>query len=156
MKSSLLFSAIMAVSVIAFGQTKNDKTEKDAVDARFKEFIATENRGDSLAVRKMAWRSPDMLFIATGKADENGYVGWGIGDAMQHFEILYRLNINIKPEWDKEKISFLNKDVARIFVPVAISLPVRPVPNPFYLVTDWIKQGNEWKLATNIAIPVPH
>jgi len=97
-----------------------------------------------------------MLFIATGKADENGYVGWGTDEAMLHFEILYGVKININPDWDKEKISFLDKKVARIFVPVGISLPVRPVPTPFYLVTEWIKQGNEWKLASNVAFPVPH
>src|ERR1700742_1604154 len=150
MKSLLLFSAIIAASVTAFGQTKN---AKDAVDARFKELIAFENRGDSLAVRKMAWQSPDMLFIATGKADENGYVGWGTDEAMKHLEVLYSVNININPDWDKERISFLDKNVARVFVPVAISLPVRPVPTPFYLVAEWIKQGNEWKLASNVAFP---
>ena len=108
-----------------------------------------------MAVRKMVWQSSDVLFIATGKADENGYVGWGTDETMQHLEILYQLHINISPDWDKERISFLDKNVARVFVPVAISLPVRPVPTQFYLVAEWIKQGNEWKLASNVAFPVP-
>ena len=128
MKNSLFLLAIMALSVTIFGQTKIDK---DAVDARFKELIAFENRGDSLAVKKMAWQSPDMLFIATGKADENGYVGWGTDEAIKHFEVLFSVNINIDPDWDKERTSFLSKNVVRIFVPVGISLPVRPVPTSF-------------------------
>src|ERR1700744_6723567 len=133
MKNSLFLLAIMALSVTIFGQTKN---AKNAVDARFKELIAFENRGDSLAVKKMAWQSPDMLFIATGKADENGYVGWGTDEAIKHFEFLFSVNINIDPDWDKERTSFLSKNVVRIFVPVGISLPVRPVPTSFYLVTE--------------------
>ena len=117
MKSLLFLLSALVVSITVVGQNKNDK---DAVDARFKEFIATENRGDSLAIRKMVWQS------------------------------------SVSPDWDKERISFLGKNVARIFVPVAISLPVRPVPTPFFLVAELIKQGNEWKLASNVAFPVPH
>jgi len=50
MRSSVFLLSIMTASITAFSQSKNDK---DDVAARFKELIAFENRGDSLAVRKM-------------------------------------------------------------------------------------------------------
>src|ERR1700754_2515098 len=110
MKYIITFLAMMAISVSVFSQSKNYERDETAVAAKFKELITIENQGDSLAVRKMVWQGPDLLFIATGKADVNGYVGSGTNDAMRHLELLYGAHINISPDWNQQKISFLSKD----------------------------------------------
>ncbi|HTI94138.1 MAG TPA: hypothetical protein VL727_26265 [Puia sp.] len=156
MKNLLIFLEIIAATVNCFGQTKNYGRAETAVMAGFKKFIEVENQGDSLAVRKMVWNSRDLLFIATGKADANGYVGFGTENVMRHFELLYQLHIHIDPDWDQVRVAFLSKDVARLFVPAGLSFPNRPTPNAFYLVTEWVRRRNEWMLASNVAFPVPH
>jgi hypothetical protein len=30
-----------------------------------------------------------------------------------------------------------------------------PVPKPFLMIVMWVKEGQEWKMATDIAIPIP-
>ena len=128
----------------------------DSVRDRFRQFIDAENARDSVAVRKMLWDSPDMVFAPMGKRDSAVYTGyWGTDNAMTHFNFLYRLGIHLEPDYQNERVVLLDKDVAEIFVPAKLSFPDR-APLPFLVMAYWVRSKGEWKLSTDIAVPVTH
>jgi hypothetical protein len=125
-----------------------------SLHAAFQNFIDAENRKDTAAVRKMLWDSPDMVFAPFGKRDSSDYLGfWGTQNAMSHFNKLYALGIHLQPDYQKERIAFLSKNVAELFIPAKISFPDR-APFSFLVITYWTKIGRDWRLASDIAIPL--
>lgn len=52
----------------------------------------------------------------------------------------------------------LTKEVAESYVPATITVSYAGqdgTPKPFLLILDWIKIGKDWKVASEIILPVP-
>jgi hypothetical protein len=48
--------------------------------------------------------------------------------------------------------------VAETYAPVLITVAYAgqtPVPKPFLMIVDWIRTPAGWKMATDIALPIP-
>jgi hypothetical protein len=132
----------------------------DRLKGLYKQLIDAENRHELAAVRPLLWNSPSTLFVAkTATASEGNWAGfWGTEVVMQHFQDLYQGPFRIDPDYSKEKIVGLTSDVAEIYVPVRITVAYAgqtPVPKPFLMILDWIKTPAGWKMATDIALPIP-
>jgi len=151
MKFILFAFLFLALSFTSRAQSP--RSEK-SIHAAFKDFIEAENRKDTIAVKKIVWESPDMVFAPFGKRDSSDYLGyWGTENAMSHFSRLYALGIHLEPDYQKERIAFLSGDVAEVFTPAKISFPDR-APFSFLVITYWIKIKGNWQLASDIAIPL--
>ena len=77
---------------------------------------------------------------------------------MQHFHDLYQGPFRIDPDYAQEKTVGLTRDVAETYVRVKITVAYggqQPVPKPFLMILEWIRTPAGWKLATDIAIPIP-
>ena len=77
---------------------------------------------------------------------------------MQHFHDLYQQTFRIDPDYSKEKVVGLAIDVAETYVPVKITVAYAgqtPVPKPFLMILDWVRTPIGWKMATDIALPIP-
>src|SRR5215472_2364466 len=64
----------------------------------------------------------------------------------------------IEPDYDKEKIVALSHDVAETYVPVNITVAYAgqtPVPKPFLTILEWVRTQQGWRMATDIALPIP-
>jgi hypothetical protein len=123
-------------------------------------LIDAENRHDLRAVRPLVWASPSTLFVAKTKtAAEGNWAGfWGIDVVMQHFHDLYQGPFRIDPDYAREKVVGLTSDVAETYVPVRITVSYAgqtPVPKPFLMILEWIRTLEGWKMATDIALPIP-
>jgi hypothetical protein len=153
----LLFPLFSIFSLSAHAQVN----DADGLKTLYGQLIDAENAHDVDGVRKILWDSPAALFVAKTKTPaEGGWAGfWGTDVVMQHFhDILTGSTFHIEPDYSAEKTVFLKPDVAETYVPVKISVSYAgqtPIPKPFLMIVMWVKNAGEWKMSTDIAIPIP-
>ncbi len=127
----------------------------------YKQLIDAENRHDIAAVRSLVWVSPNTLFVAkTATAAEGNWAGfWGTEVVLKHLDDLYKAGpFKIEPDYDKEIVVALSRDVAETYVPVNITVAYggqTPVPKPFLMILEWVRTPQGWRMATDIALPIP-
>jgi hypothetical protein len=62
------------------------------------------------------------------------------------------------PDYSREKVVQLSPNVAQTYVPLQISVGYAGqsgTPKPFLMIVEWVKDHGEWKMATDIALPIP-
>jgi len=127
----------------------------------YRGLIDAENRHDIAAVRRFVWSSPNALFVAkTATAAEGNWAGfWGTEVVLAHLDELYNAGpFRIDPDYAKEKVVALSADVAETYVPVNITVAYAgqtPIPKPFLMILEWVRTPNGWRMATDIALPIP-
>jgi hypothetical protein len=135
---------------------------QDSVSIRdlYKTLIDKENHHDLHAVSDLLWDSPSTLFVAkTATQAEDGWAGfWSKDTVALHFGKLFKGAFRIDPDYASEKIVALSKDVAQTYVPVQITVGYAgqtPVPKPFLMILEWVRTPDGWRMATDIALPIP-
>ncbi len=133
---------------------------KQELRTLYKRLIDAENAHDIAAVSRFIWNSPSALFVAKTKtAAEGNWAGfWGKDAVVAHLGELYQGTFVMVPDYSREKIVQLSREVAETYVPLQISVAYagQPgTPKPFLMIVEWIKVGGEWKMATDIALPIP-
>jgi hypothetical protein len=157
---SIIFaSAVLAVSVTAQSAELNTATLTEISD-RYQALIEAENRHDLAAVRQMVWQSPDTLFVAKTSTPEQGnWAGfWGADVVMQHFAELYAGTFVMAPHYDRVKTVGLTADVAETYAPLDISVSYAgqtATPKPLLMIVNWVRTPDGWKIATDVALPIP-
>jgi len=126
----------------------------------YKQLIDAENRHDLDAVKPLLWKSPSMLFVAkTATPAEGNWAGfWGTDVVLQHFHDLYQGTFLMSPDYSKEKVVGLSADVAETYAPLQITVAYAgqtPVPKPFLMIVEWVRTPAGWRMATDIALPIP-
>jgi hypothetical protein len=135
--------------------------EFNELRALYRRLIEAENRHDIAAVSQVVWISRDALFVAkTATAAEGNWAGfWGTEVVLQHLDDLYKAGpFRIEPDYEKEKVVALSHDVAETYVPVNITVAYAgqtPVPKPFLMILVWVRTSEGWRMATDIALPIP-
>jgi hypothetical protein len=148
------------VSRLASADTLSTAT-LDTVRGLYRQLIEAEDRHDIAAVRRMAWQSPSMLFVAkTATPAEGNWAGfWGTDVAVAHIKALFDAgNFHIDPDYAAERDVGLSTDVVETCVPVKISVAYAgqtPVPKPFLMILEWVRSPDGWRMATDIALPIP-
>ena len=64
----------------------------------------------------------------------------------------------MQPDYSREKVVAIEPDVAEVYVPLNISVSYagQPgTPQPFLMIVTWVKRQGQWKMATDIAVPIP-
>jgi hypothetical protein len=131
------------------------------ISGLYRKLIEAENRHDLGEVRNMVWDSPSALFVAkTATPAEGNWAGfWGTEVVVAHLGDLYRAGpFRIDPDYGKERVAGLNRDVAETYAPVMITVAYAgqtPVPKPFLMILDWVRTPAGWRMATDIALPIP-
>jgi hypothetical protein len=157
--AAMLLAAGSFVGATAQADVRNGDTIKE-INSLYRALIDAENRHDLVAVRTMAWQSPDMLFVAkTATPAEGNWAGfWSTEVVLQHFHDLYQGVFVMQPDYSRVKTVSLTKDVAETYAPLSISVGYAgqtPVPKPFLMIVTWIRTTAGWKMATDIALPIP-
>jgi len=137
----------------------NPKTLRE-VQALYKRLIDAEDVKNLNTVREIVWNSPSALFVAkTATAAEGNWAGfWGYEVVVQHIHDISEGPFRIDPDYARVKTVGLTKDVAETYAPVHITVAYAgqtPVPKPFLMIVDWIRTPDGWKMATDIALPIP-
>jgi hypothetical protein len=137
-----------------------DAETLNEVQALYKRLVDAEDVKDLDTVREMVWKSPSALFVAkTATAAEGNWAGfWGDQVVVQHIHDISQGPFRIEPDYARVKTVGLTHDVAETYAPVHITVGYAgqtPVPKPFLMIVDWIRSPSGWKMATDIALPIP-
>jgi len=163
----ILLPAIVA-SVFASGGSSAIASEPEAISVAteqelrliYKRLIDAENAHDIAAVRAFVWNSPSALFVAKTKTPAEGnWAGfWGADAVVDHINELYQGTFVMTPDYSREKVVQLSPNVAQTYVHLQISVGYAGqsgTPKPFLMIVEWVKDHGEWKMATDIALPIP-
>ncbi len=102
-----------------------------------------------------------MLFVAKTATPAEGSWGgfWGTDVVLHHMKALFDAGpFHIDPDYSAERVVLLSPDVAESYVPVKITVAYAgqtPVPKPFLMIVTWLRTPEGWKMATDIALPIP-
>jgi hypothetical protein len=153
---------VVATSSVGAGAPANarDGDVIKQINTLYRTLIDAENRHDLTTVRTMVWQSPDMLFVAkTATPAEGNWAGfWGTEVVLRHFRDLYQGVFVMQTDYSRVKTVRLTKDVAETYAPLSISVGYAgqsPAPKPFLMIVTWIRTTAGWKMATDIALPIP-
>jgi SnoaL-like domain len=150
-----------AVAASSVGSDPLDQASREGVRALFKQLIDAENRHDLNAVRPLVWVSPNALFVAkTATPAEGNWAGfWGTEVVLSHLRELYDAgSFHIEPDYERVKVVGIAPDVAETYAPVKITVAYAgqtPVPKPFLMILNWVRTPEGWRMATDVALPIP-
>jgi hypothetical protein len=169
MRKRALPLVVPLVSALAFAKANGaadharliDDNTQGEIRQLYRDLIAAENQHDIDAVRQLLWVSQDALFVAkTATAAEVNWAGfWGTETVLQHLDELYKAGpFRIDPDFEKEKIVALSRDVVQTYAPVNITVAYAgqiAEPKPFLMILEWVRTPQGWRMATDIALPIP-
>jgi hypothetical protein len=161
MLSALAVMVSPAVAASSTDADPRDQAARDAVRALYKQLIDAENRHDLAAVRPLVWMSPNALFVAqTATPAEGNWAGfWGTEVVLTHLGELYGAGpFRIDLDYERVKVVGIAPDVAETYAPVKITVAYAgqtPTPKPFLMILNWVRTPDGWRMATDIALPIP-
>jgi hypothetical protein len=166
---SELLAGVVALTVSAGSLAAAPVSYRDPVDAqsldkirtKFSELIHLANRHDFKALHEMFWQSPSALLVAKSAIPSEGnWAGFWGNEAIDQklHDIGTSGPVVLEPGYSKVKVVGLTPDVAQSYAPVNITVSYAGQdgkPKPFLVLINWIKVGKEWKVASEILLPVP-
>jgi hypothetical protein len=169
MKKSVLAAALtlpLLSGGSAFAAPDADKAPLDSqtlstIGSRFSTLMELANRHDLKAISKMFWQSPSVLLVAKSAVPSEGnWAGfWGNAAVNQKLrDIATSGPVVLTPDLARLKVVGLTPDVAQSYAPVTITVSYAGqdgTPKPFLMILNWVRVSDEWKIASEIILPVP-
>ncbi len=157
----MVFAAGSATAAPAAYQDPLNAETLHAIGSRFTDLMALANRHDLKAIHAMFWQSPSALLVAKSATPSEGNWAafWG-NDAVDQklHDIAASGPVVLTPDLARLKVVGLTPEVAESYAPVTITVSYAGqdgTPKPFLLIVDWIKVSDDWKIASEIILPVP-
>ncbi len=166
----MVFAAALVLATAATGSVAAPAAaNKDQLDAsnpgnvrsRFGKLMELANKHDLKALHEMFWQSSSALLVAKSAVPSEGnWAGvWGNEAIDQKLhDIAASGPAILKPDFPKLEVVGLTKNVAESYVPATITVSYAGqdgTSRPFLLILTWMKVGKEWKVASEIILPVP-
>jgi hypothetical protein len=133
----------------------------NTIKSRFSELMELANRHDLKALHEMFWQSPSTLLVAKNAIPSEGnWAGfWGNDEVDKKLhDIAASGPVVLAPDLSRLKVVGLTRDVAESYVPMTITVSYAGqdgTPKPFLMIIDWIRVSEDWKVASEIILPVP-
>ncbi len=162
--AALTFAVLSAGSVAAAPAAYEDPLDAQTLStiaSRFSELMELANRHDLDALHQMFWQSPSVLLVAKSAiSSEGNWAGfWGNNAVDQKLhDIAASGPVILTPDLSRLKVVGLTPEVAESYAPVNITVSYAGqdgTPRPFLMIINWIKVSNDWKIASEIILPVP-
>ena len=165
----MLLAGIVALTVSAGSLAAAPADYQDPLDAQtldeirsnFSELMQLANRHEFKALHEMFWQSPSALLVAKSAIPSEGnWAGFWGNEAIDQklHDIGTSGPVVLEPDYSKLKVVGLTPDVAQSYAPVNITVSYAGqdgIPKPFLVLVNWIKIGKDWKIASEILLPVP-
>jgi hypothetical protein len=138
-----------------------DNQAMSEIKSRFSELIQLANRHDLRALHLMFWQSPSVLLVAKSAIPSEGnWAGvWGSDAVDQKLrDIAASGPVVLTPDFSKLKVVGLTHELAESYAPMNITVSYAGqdgTPKPFLMIINWIKVARDWKIASEIILPVP-
>jgi hypothetical protein len=165
MRKTLLVAAF-ALAGLAMGSSVADEAPLDGpalgtIRSEFVRLVELANRHDLKALHEMFWQSPSVLLVAKSAIPTEGnWAGFWGNEAVDQklHDIAVSGPVVLVPDLSKLKVVGLTDDVAESYTPMNITVSYGGqdgTPKPFLMIINWIKIGTNWKIASEIILPVP-
>jgi hypothetical protein len=169
MRKTLLVFALALTTVSAGSVFAAPATHREPLDAatlntvrsRFSTLMELANRHDLKALHEMFWQSPSALLVAKSAIPSEGsWAGFWGNEAIDQklHDIATSGPVVLQPDFSKLKVVGLTHDLAESYAPINITVSYAGqdgTPRPFLMIIDWIKIGKDWRVASEIILPVP-
>jgi hypothetical protein len=138
-----------------------DAQALNTIRAHFSELMQLANRHDLAALHAMFWQSPSALLVAKSAIPAEGnWAGFWGNDAVDRklHDIAASGPVILAPDLARLKIVGLTPDVAESYAPLTITVSYAGqdgTPQPFLLIINWLRVASDWKVASEIILPVP-
>jgi predicted RNA-binding protein len=164
------FTAAFALAVLAAGSAvAAPAAYKDPLDAstlttigsQFGRLMELANRHDIKAIHEMFWQSPSALLVAKSAIPSEGnWAGYWGNDAIDQklSDIAASGGVVLTPDLTRLKVAGRTDHWAETYAPVNITVSYAGqdgTPKPFLVIVEWIKVAKQWKIASEIILPVP-
>jgi hypothetical protein len=157
----LLATAVDSSVALADPKMPLDGHALDTIRTRFRKLMDLANHRDIKAIHDMFWQSSSALLVAKSAIPSDGnWAGfWGNKAIDQKLhDIAASGPVVLGPDFSKLKVVGLTHEVAESYAPMTITVSYAGqdgTPKPFLMLIDWIKIGREWKIASEVILPVP-
>jgi hypothetical protein len=162
--SALTLATVSAGSVFAAPAAYReplDTATLNTIRSQFGTLMELANRHDLKALHEMFWQSPSALLVAKSAIPSEGnWAGFWGNEAIDQklHDIATSGPVVLQPDFSKLKVVGLTHDLAESYAPMNITVSYAGQdgsPRPFLMIIDWIKVGKDWKVASEIILPVP-
>jgi hypothetical protein len=109
----------------------------------------------------MFWHSPSVLLVAKSAVPSEGnWAGFWGNEAVDQklHDIAASGPVVLAPDFTRLRVVGLTREVAESYAPVNITVSYAGqdgTPKPFLMIINWIKVAKDWKIASEIILPVP-
>jgi hypothetical protein len=138
-----------------------DAATLNTIKSQFGRLMELANNHDFKALHEMFWQSPSTLLVAKSAIPSEGsWAGfWGNQAIDQKLHDIGSSGpVVLEPDYSKLKIVGLTRDVAESYVPMTITVSYAGqdgTARPFLMIINWLRIGNDWKVTSEIILPVP-
>jgi hypothetical protein len=165
-----LFTAAVALAAAACGMITAghaavtdplDPPTLTAIRSQFGTVMELANRHDLKALHQMFWQSPSTLLVAkSAVSSEGNWAGFWGNEAIDRklHDIAASGPVVLQPDFTRLRVVGLTHDLAESYAPLTITVSYAGqdgTPKPFLLIMNWIRVGEDWKIASEIILPVP-
>jgi hypothetical protein len=150
-----------AVAAPAAYKDPLDASALNAIGSQFSRLMEMANRHDIKAIHEMFWQSPSALLVAKSAVPSEGnWAGYWGNEAIDQklSDIAASGGVVMTPDLSRLKVAGRTDQWAESYAPVTITVSYAGqdgTPKPFLVIVEWIKVAQEWKIASEIILPVP-
>jgi hypothetical protein len=157
-------ATLVAGSAVAAPGTYTDPLDNPtltAISSQFGRLMELANRHDIKAIHEMFWQSPSALLVAKSAIPSEGnWAGyWGNAAIDQKLrDIAASGGVVLTPDLSRLRVVGRTDRWAESYAPVNITVSYAGqdgTPKPFLVIVEWIKVAKQWKIASEIILPVP-
>ena len=155
------FSAGPVAAAPAGSQEPLDAQTLNTIKAQFSQPMELANRHDLEALHGMFWQSHSALLVAKSAIPSDGnWAGFWGNDAIDQklHDIAGSGPVVLTPDFSKLKVVGLTHELAESYAPMTITVSYAGqdgTPKPFLMIISWIRVEKDWKVASEIILPVP-
>jgi hypothetical protein len=157
--ATVVATALSTVTVAAAEPL--DAATLNTIKSQFNTLMKLANKHDFKALHGMFWQSPSVLLVAKSAIPSEGnWAGFWGNEAIDQklHDIGSSGPVVLEPDYSKLKVVGLTRDVAESYVPMNITVSYAGqdgTAKPFLMIINWLRVGKDWKVASEIILPVP-
>jgi len=156
-----VLSTVAVEAAPAAGKEPLDAATLITIKSKFGRLMKLANNHDFKALHDMFWQSPSTLLVAKSAIPSEGnWAGFWGNEAVDQklHDIGSSGPVVLAPDYSKLRIVGLTRDVAESYVPMNITVSYAGpdgTARPCQMIINWLTVGKEWKVASEIILPVP-
>ena len=151
----------VAIAAPTAGKEPLDAASLSTIKSQFGKLMESANKHDFKTLHGMFWQSPSALLVAkSATPSEGNWAGFWGNEAVDQklHDIGSSGPVVLEPDYSKLRVVGLTRDVAESYVPMNITVSYAGqdgTARPFLMIINWLRVGKDWKVASEIILPVP-